>query len=477
MKRPVLLAVAAAMVFVCLLAWVFAGGDEPTATAAPPATVQESAPAPSYWEPDPELVLPPAAQQPADVPLDPAAPEGGTDPATGLPTREQLVGTEPSVLPAPAPAGPTASGPAVAPARTVRAPRVVFNDPTGSRAQQFAIPRAIEAEIRRARRGSTITVAVYSFSLGSTRDALLAAHRRGVNVRVLSADKSLRYGAFKKLRSVLGTSTRAGSYATVCHRGCMSGSKNSIMHAKFFLFSGSGGGPVSMLGSANLTNTQATSGWNNLFTTYDPATYTMLSRYFADMVPDRSKTASFRQARLGDVALYLYPKRTGAPLMRTVFDGVRCTGAAPGYGTSDGRTLVRVAMYHWNNSRAEFARKLWQLHDQGCRVEVVVKGSSLKAEAKRALGKNSATYGRIPIHDAAVKHGGRKLYPHHKTVMISGNWAGRAGVKAVWGGSQNFTRSATTVSNELVFRSLENRIYDAYARNFTDIFRHHSKRI
>src|ERR1044072_9080262 len=64
-------------------------------------------------------------------------------------------------------------------------PGPIFNDPESSHARQYAIVRQIEDNIGAAPKGSVIRVAVFSMDLDEVADALIAAHERGVHVKVL----------------------------------------------------------------------------------------------------------------------------------------------------------------------------------------------------------------------------------------------------------------------------------------------------
>lgn len=443
MRRSVPLGAVAVLVVCALIVWLHPRGGEPARAQPAPA----AAAAPSNTPPPPRLPDTAVTLVP-DVPIETAPAD---DPTTAVPTLPSQTPVQPSAVP---------SDP---PAPSVPAPSVVFNNPTGSKAQRYAIASSVNRAIRATPAGATITFATYTFSLQSTTDALLAASRRGVHVHLLVDESARRFKVVKKLTAAFGTSTAGRSFVRTCRDGCMSSNSGSIMHAKFYLFSETGGmSNVSMFGSANLTVSQARGGWNNLYTSYEPAAYALLLKYFDDMLRDRTDEGYFQRGSAGPVALYLYPKAGSRALQSDALDGVSCAGG----------TKIRIAMYHWNDSRVELARQVWKLHDSGCDVQIVISGRGAQPKVRKVLTARSAEHGRIPIFDAHT--GGR--FSHHKTLIIEGTWAGRAGTKVVFAGSQNFVKRATTMNNELVFATRDPAIVDAYLANFRTVAAH-SKRV
>lgn len=151
-----------------------------------------------------------------------------------------LVACTPPAGPAPEAAGSAreanvgAAHPVVAAARprscdpTFRATSgVVFNDPSGERAEQMRIvaqlvrlinctpasnPDGSRAELR---------LTTYSLSYVPVRRSLIAAARRGVSVRVLVNSHSDRSPVWSEVVDALGTDTSAASFALTCWQGCL----------------------------------------------------------------------------------------------------------------------------------------------------------------------------------------------------------------------------------------------------------------
>ncbi len=138
--------------------------------------------------------------------------------------------------------------------------------------------------------GSIIRVVAYSFDYQPVADALIAAKKRGAQVRLL-IDSHASTAQIKQLRSYLGTGTSDGSYLRTCKYSCMA-NKPSFIHSKLYLFSRTGGATqVSMNSSANPAETGVSKSWNNTYTTVgDKTLYDANVDNFNDMLPDKTNT-------------------------------------------------------------------------------------------------------------------------------------------------------------------------------------------
>jgi hypothetical protein len=357
----------------------------------------------------------------------------------------------------------------------------VFNNPRGTRAQQLAIITQIDRSIDAAPRGATIRAATYRFDMSSTATKLVAAHRRGVNVRFL-VDDSFVTPQVRTLRKALGTNRKSRSFLATCRHSCMS-NVGSVMHAKFFLFSTSGRAKrVSMVSSANVYSDNTFTSWNNLHTVVgDNRLYASLSRYHADMVTDQNRPNYYRMTASGKYKLYLFPRAkkagTNTVLHLDVLNNVSCTTGA-GYGRG-GRTVIRVGMWGWSGPRTAIAQRLWQLHNAGCHVEVILNSGKTSPKVIAALLRRSPRHGQMLVHDAWYdkdRNRRAELYIHHKALTIDGRWFGR-NAKIVYTGSQNFNEPAIRSNNELVLRIRDRATLQAYSRNLNLIRDRYSKRL
>jgi len=373
-----------------------------------------------------------------------------------------------SVAPVSAPEA-TAASRVYSPANGAMAFNVPRGPGRGTANQQYAIIKQLNAAIRSTGRGQTIHMAMYLLNVGSTADALIAAHRRGANVRIL-IDDGERRSDITRLRRALGTNKRSRSFVATCSRGCMSRNK-STQHAKFYLFSKSGYSPyVSMISSANPYRGNTLISWNNMHTiTHDKKIYDALYRYFYAMLPDRSR-ANYVPYRVtsGRNTLFFFPQRSQAarPEWVRALNGVSCTGMARGYGIR-GRTRIRVAQWGWTTGRVDIANKLRSLHARGCNVEVILNKGRTNKSVFQALLKPTSR-GKVKVYDAwydGDKDGIASHYNHHKTMTIDGKWFGKSR-RIVYTGSQNWSVQAFTDNNDIIFRIDDSyRVHKAYMVN------------
>ena len=204
--------------------------------------------------------------------------------ATGLLLLMALLAWSPTAMPEPAaaedpvgveeppsseaPAPSTEPAPSEEPPPPYRPqPGPVFNNPAGTSAERLAINNHLVAAINNAPRGATIRIAMFSGSIPSFRDAVIAAYRRGVNVRLIMDGHASGFEWWKSMVRVLGTDRSRPSFATVCRYSCFDTRVTTLQHSKLYLFTRTGAATrVTMLGSGNPTYAQANTGWNDLFT-------------------------------------------------------------------------------------------------------------------------------------------------------------------------------------------------------------------
>jgi len=358
-------------------------------------------------------------------------------------------------------------------------PGVMFNDPTGIPAEQYSMRTHINRSIAATPAGGTIRIATYTLNFGDSVNALIAARNRGVKVQVL-VDDHVTTPQTAQLTTALGKNTSAGSFVKRCSRGCMGGSVG-MMHAKLYLFSSAGSSKlVTMVGSANLAYSSQAYSWNNLQTVVgDKTMYDSSTKYFTDMVKDQANLNYYRTTTSGSQKAYFFPKSSSKnSVMLDALNQVTCKGASAGYGYQ-GRTVIRVAMYHWTSSRLDVATKLRALHDQGCVVQVIVNSPIVSSDVMKALLKKSSKYGVMPVYNALYdrdRDGVAEQYLHHKVLTINGKWNGNSRTKVVFNGSQNFTDNSTLKNNEILYRVSGAATYNAYAANLTNIRDNHARK-
>jgi phosphatidylserine/phosphatidylglycerophosphate/cardiolipin synthase-like enzyme len=358
----------------------------------------------------------------------------------------------------------------------------LFNDPNGSLAEQQALMDPIVASVNSVPAGSIIRFIAYSFSWDTMADALIDAHKRGVQVRLLIDShhyELLSPGTdtpqLKALRSALGTDRSKSSYIRTCKNGCMSNS-TSYIHSKLYLFSRVGDAKyVSMISSANPAQTGMSRSWNNTYTiANNKAIYDANVDNFNDMLPDKTNTDYYHTVSgspcdpkgnsAASCKLYYFPRAGSTPSSDTIYNvlsDVTCTGAA---GTANHRTEIKLAAYQWTTRRLYVAQKLAALKGKGCDIEVIYPSDKVDAEVADELRDNN-----IPIYNGRLDRDGdgvKELYPHSKYLLINGVYQGDPSFKGVYTASQNFTNNSLRESNEVLLRIPIGSVHDQYVDNF-----------
>jgi phosphatidylserine/phosphatidylglycerophosphate/cardiolipin synthase-like enzyme len=329
----------------------------------------------------------------------------------------------------------------------------IFNDPTVP-AKQHVIVNHIRSLIQGAATGSSVRMAIYHFSDANVAADLVAAHNRGVDVRIVQDFSDSATAASKTLKTALG------SRVTVCtkDRACIGNAGTPIMHNKFFLFSNTSGSTnVVVQGSANLNAGNSTRLWNNAVTLVgNTALYNSYLGYFNDLSAKAKNNDYYRSANAGNAKTYFFPRAGSDESSDTIYnmlnENVTCEGNSS-VGTETGRTIIRIAM--WYFSRDDIARKLRQLADQKCWIEVV--HTTLDAGSR----------GHLAGHDRIVLYQIAGTYEvHSKYMLIEGTYAGKKDTKWVMTGSHNYSTAALRENDETLLRIESGPIHDQYRSNF-----------
>ena len=242
-----------------------------------------------------------------------------------------------------APAGATArsAAPAIDPTGFEPVAGAVFNDPTGTPEEQFRIIDHVTQLIDNSPAGSSIRLA--TMTVGSrTADALIRAHQRGVNVRVILPAQMLGKPSPSRVTAETGTNIRSSSYVFYCRNACYRDSSQGVHHNKLFLFSQVGTTPnVISTSSGNLDNYMAERRYNDAYTVVDDAAgYRAGVAYFDLMLTDSYHNAAAPTTTGKGVTYHFFPRRR-ANLFGAIMNNVRCHGATGGTGIN-GRTAIRM---------------------------------------------------------------------------------------------------------------------------------------
>jgi phosphatidylserine/phosphatidylglycerophosphate/cardiolipin synthase-like enzyme len=335
-----------------------------------------------------------------------------------------------------------------------------FNDPNGSRGQQTALMDQIIGAVNNVPSGSIIRVVAYSFDYQPVADALIAAKKRGAQVRLL-IDSHAETAQIRQLRSAFGTGTSDGTYLRTCRFSCMANT-DSFIHSKLYLFSRTGGATyVSMNSSANPAETGVSKSWNNTYTTVgDKTLYDANVDNFNDMLPDKTNTDYYHTVESGNLKEYFFPRAGSTKKSDTLYNILNDVSCP---------STIKLTTYFWTSARLYLAEKLTALQKAGCRVEVIYPDGSGDQNTVYAAVTAELRHGGIPTWNTRPVAG---LYVHNKVILIDGTYQGVPNQKIVYATSQNLTMTSLRKSNEVMLRIPIPSVYNAYSGNFDEIKRH-----
>ena len=95
---------------------------------------------------------------------------------------------------------------------------------------------------------------------------------------------------------------------------------------------------------------------------------------------------------------------------------------------SKGRTVVRMNMWGFTNPRMDVAKRLWSLHNAGCKVDVTLNRGRASRTIMRQLLEKSSRYGQMVVEDAwrdKNRNDYGEQYTHHKAMIINGYVQGK----------------------------------------------------
>ncbi|MGW1608261.1 phospholipase D-like domain-containing protein [Streptomyces sp. NPDC002285] len=377
----------------------------------------------------------------------------------------------------------------------------VFNDPLGTAAQQKAVFTQLVRLIDATPAGAQIRGAMHEFIDQEVANALTAAHRRGVDVRLIVDDSTYvgpggaEFGnaAYRSLRSVLGTGTGARSWIVVCddrfedadgvddvRRGCLAVAppQPAYNHNKFFAFSrigpfddGTRYSRVVFQTSSNLSDWYKVESFNDAVTFTDSAVYNGYASYHEQLRRGRTlargdNNAYFSTPTGSAYRGYFFPRGDASyhnPATDTVvnvLDEVSCA-----YTGADGlrhQTDIRMVMHSFFGSRRQVADKLAQLRGRGCWIDIIYADSDSTITSR--LNAAGIQHRRCRIPNGP----GIDVRPHNKQILIDGDYNG-AITPRVYTGSANLTGSSLRSADEAIVRITSASYHSRYLSTFYKI--------
>lgn len=329
------------------------------------------------------------------------------------------------------------------------------------------IVKKLTTLILNAEPGSTIEATQYRLWDSPVVNALRYAAGRDVAVRII-VDHGTRNDSkdehFKELESELEEDGDDDTWVKVCddsedededRKGC---NGDNAMHNKFFLFSKTGGDSnVVTTGSANLSEDSmgGTGGWNSLYTSYkNKPLYDRFGEYFDHLELEDGESDYYGEnppVTYGDTKAYFYPRAEGSG-NDTYYNSLKevdCE-AEP--------TTIRVNM--WSITRKGIAKKLHQLADEGCSVNIVA--TRIGSDACKLLTGAGGVSRYMSIRGFKDQEHGT----HQKNMMIDGHYL-KNDTAVVFTGSHNWNYYSWTRNDENVLRIMDNRkIHHDFTANF-----------
>lgn len=428
----------------------------------------------------------------------------------------------------------TGASPAVA--ATGATTEAYFNTPYpwGTKAQRLRIINRINSAIINTPKRSetnpnpTIIISTFLLDRGDSVDALIAACRRGVSVRVIM-DADIEAGNAARLTRALNGDNRTDtngngqidsgdappktgkcgsdlttarsttttdpllsarvaesdparwggdrSYAKKCSGSCRGPGDGGNVHSKFFMFSRTGSHTnVVMTSSSNLNRGGANTGWNDLMVFNERpgmfAFYADIHRKMTDedVVGDNERP----QFQSGPVLTRFFPwrgiSRDEDPVVRDI-RRIKCSGGAWG------RTTIHVSMFYWSGRRGEYiAAELLNKASNGCRVSVIYGAPSPTVAGTL---RDAARRGRITLYDSRWdfdEDGHYEIRTHGKYILVKGKYGDDAAARMVMTGSANWVSGSLNLADEVTVNVKSAGRYADYLDNWKTIAAH-SRRI
>ena len=362
----------------------------------------------------------------------------------------------------------------------------MFNDP-GRRRSGVIVHRVLQA-IRHTPRGETIRMAVYSLDRGEIGAALRKARERGVHVQVI-INQHTASGLVYSLQRSFGKNPHRSSFVVTCPGRCRAPGDGGNQHVKVFSFTRTGGARDVIIGSSgNLTSKAVQRQWNDSWAIgYDPKIFNTWVGFFDQMKVQKRRGSRVVTAAQQHVthpySIWLQRRAAGAastapavarsaaqdPVVRRLRD-VGCR-TRPGYGTADGRTVVRIMEYAVYAARGiQVAHAIADTKRRGCDVMVI--GSVFSRPVVGILRGAGVPIRmadwRFAERDPAEEDGlggwGPRFYAHYKAMMVSGSYR-KEPTRSVWTGSENWS-GISFANEEIIVRFTDPGYYQAYFQQF-----------
>ncbi len=328
----------------------------------------------------------------------------------------------------------------------------VFSTRSASSAQSTAVEDAIVTMIRQAVPGSRIRIAIFNFSRNNVSAELVAAHRRGVDVRIVldGGTPSDPGTEVPTLRAGLGVDR-----VTVCDAPGTSCIGSGIMHHKTFLFSqlSDGSRNVVLQASHNLTTTQLSMHNNAVIVRGDDALFAGYESVWNDLRRDVEVPDYYRIIDgMFLTRAYFFPRASGDTVV-SIIDNASC----------DATSRIRVAMAFFTDARIAVAQALARRAREGCSVSVVIGNGEIPAGSS-VLSTLRAAGVVVTLYPTRTNGWGL----HSKYMIIDAPYTG-ARRRLVFTGSHNWTGPALDSNDESFMKLEDGPLFDRYLDDWNHV--------
>jgi hypothetical protein len=321
---------------------------------------------------------------------------------------------------------------------------VCLTDPNG--AKDTAIVAEIVRQVEATGWGDTIRAAVYYWSLdrlvAPLADALVAAERRGVDVRAVLGTRSDRPSmngpVIAKLRG-------AGAAVRECAAACLpnaSGTRLGPMHNRFFLIEKSGA-PTVLVTSFSFVEAQTTQAHNLLGVHGDRWLFDFYTAYWNRLYAKNwsgwTDDDKFTAASLGRAWVF---SRGADPVAQQLAAVTACL--------EGDRVLVGHANFQYK--RPEVRTQLDRIQGLGCQVQVVVRVGPTASPGWLEEKLGSAN---VRIHDA-----------HRNKYIVAEAQFGETHRAVVWTATHNLNGNSLKHADDNLLRVVDQGVADLYALHF-----------
>lgn len=326
----------------------------------------------------------------------------------------------------------------------------IFNYPNGGHDQEYKIISEVTKMINATPKGATIRIALSHLSRVEPTDALLAAYKRGVYVRIAMDKDEWENAKVKRLRAALGESATKPSYIVERHT-----------HTKLFVFSETAGKKeVVFTTSSPMTKYHAQDVWNDGYTLIgNTKIYDASVKFIKAIV-----TKHIREfPRVSDTEKYRWfqfpanKKNYGEDFFTKVLTHIDCMG---------GKTVVDFPVSRWRTGRMDLVRQLDKLKNDGCQVRVTVFITDADKAVLKELYKR-----KIPTR---IQRRPQDVPTNHtKLILISGKHFGKI-VDTVYTGSANVVPVATQATPNVMLRIKNDKAIHKIYKDRADFIWDHS---